>query len=205
MFSNKSKITSMCFKLIVLIVLCSFSLCIQNKIVIDTKTEKTDDNFMINQCSVEALATYIPNYSKKANITPEKGNDEVKKICPNLKFTCCKKNHLNHMANQLKTTLNFLKYRGTIMEIMLNRIGNLPPDNFKIFLKELTSDDINCYKEKERNMLELKKLRMGDNPDLLKTIEKKIYEINFSKIKMFKNFLQFQKMVKPYILSLIHI
>lgn len=180
---------------LVLIALLSAPTDASHHVVTVTKNDVT----LNNPCSSEALSTFIPDIQYGSSLFGFEGSSTIQKICPNLKYTCCSENQLTDLVDQLRSTLNFLRYRGQIIEKLFSRIEQLADETFKVFLSELSNEDIQCYDTIQNDVLDKKLSKFTKQPDILEMIEQRRKHVLYDPRKMMSSFSYLKKMITPYI------
>lgn len=191
---SKSHKTSQLIVVVFLISLFALSEASHHVVTI-TKNDVT----LNNPCSSEALSNFIPEIQYGSSLFGFEGSSTIQDICPNLKYSCCKESQLMELVDQLKHTLNFLSYRGQIIEKLFSRIEQLADETFKVFLSELTEGDIQCYDTIQNDMLDTKLSRFTKQPDILEMIEQRRKHVLYDPRKMMSSFSYLKKMITPYI------
>ena len=104
-----------------------------------------------NPCQTEVLSTYLSDINPSSKMEAKEGSDQVKDICPLLKYTCCNEYQLKKMANSLTQSFRFVNYRSDKLYGFFLLINEIQETNFKKFLINLKDSDIQCYNEKQMN------------------------------------------------------
>jgi hypothetical protein len=136
-----------------------FCLMILPQIVISSRYQLSsviDDKKYINVCQKEVLRTVIPNYKVTSDVqTGWESSFKVRNICPELLYTCCDADGLEHLFKFYNRTLQYARYRENEFKTLFDTILNITDEMFSEFLEKLSPPDVKCYmnqkKEGEKN------------------------------------------------------
>ena len=162
---------------------------------------KIDKNgvFFTNPCNTEALNNFFPEIKIESDIPAQDGSEEILNVCSNLKHTCCNNEQIQTLANQLKHSLTYMDYRYTLNEKLFKKVDQIAPETYKVFLNELSEEDIKCYNDRQLVKYEEKEKRFLDSPHLLKILQSNKDQINFNPIKTMRYFINLKNEIDTYL------
>ena len=145
---------------------------------------KQEGTVKTNVCNVAVLSSYIGQIRPDRLFTAFEASDDVTNICPSLKYSCCTHSDLNAGIDELKDAFAYMTYRIKIIESFTHQFKIMAKETFKLFLMQLTSDDIQCYNKIQKKKLDVRREILKDHPTLLAQSEKNYKTNMFNRATM---------------------
>ena len=196
MYFNSSKIA--CFKYLILLltIISTPHIILKSRFKV---TMRYHGVTLVNPCSTSMLGNFFPDVKAGSVIPAEEHLSFVTNICPNLRYSCCRVDRIKTLVHQLQQSLKYMDYQFVQIQKMLERAEFIAEESFKIFLSEMTGDDIKCYNDIQENLYNDKMERFKESPKLVKLLKQNKYTYKFSKELSLQRFLKMKSLTGPYL------
>ena len=138
------------FRIILLILLILFSSFQASNVEI-----KISKNGVIkkNHCNSELMHSFNENINPKENKAANIADEELLRICPNNKYTCCTLEDMQPMLETFKYTRDLLLFKNLMLEKLLLYFNSVALESFENFTKDFNQEQIKCTGEREYRKL----------------------------------------------------
>ena len=92
------------------------------------------------QCDNMVLGSFIPSIDQRSTTLSEPPTFKTTDMCMTIKTqSCCTDDNLQFLINQMKESLNHMRYRGKFVENLFEKVHDIAYETFDIFLNEITA------------------------------------------------------------------
>ena len=156
----------------------------------------------VNPCNDMALGALLPSVDQGNHFSGQESKEEVRQICPSLKFSCCSGEHVNTLVQELRDSFSYLRYRVQVIKKLFKKINEIAGETFNVFLNELTDADATCYNALSHKRLERYSEVFSENQSMLAALKERLEARVYDKEKMLADFRHLKTVIMPYIAEL---
>ena len=126
-----------------------------------------------NKCNVEWMHSFMPDIDPKEKKTAFFADEEMLKICPNNRFSCCSVEDMEPMLKTFKFTRELLMFKNLMLEKLLLYFNSVAKESFDKFHKSFTPEEIKCTGEIEYSRLKMYYSFIQENSETVLEMVKK--------------------------------
>ena len=126
-----------------------------------------------NKCNVEWMNTLMPDIDPKQKKVAKFADEEMLKICPNNRFSCCTVEEMAPMLYTFKFTRELLLFKNLMLEKLLLYFNSVAKESFEKFLKTFTEEQIQCTGQTEYSRLKMYYSFIQENSETVLDMVKK--------------------------------
>jgi len=156
----------------------------------------------VNPCNDLALGALLSDVEQGKPFSGHESNEDVRSMCPSLKYTCCNKPQLNLMVDELKNSFSYLNYRAKTIKKLFKRIKEIAEETFKVFLSEMTEPDIKCYNSLIDDRFKKFSDIYSENKTMIEKLNENHSTASFNSEKMILDFTHLRSLINVYLVEL---
>lgn len=107
----------------------------------------------VNKCNMELMHSFNEDIDAKEKRRADFADEELLKICPNNKYTCCSREEMQPMLERFKYTRDLLMFKNQMLEKLLLYFNSVAKESFEKFIENFSPAEIKCTGEKEYGKL----------------------------------------------------
>jgi hypothetical protein len=158
-----------------------------------------------NACNTNMLSKFFPEIEEDSLMKADEDTEAVQRICPNLKYSCCKEKQITSLTENLKKANKILDYNYKMITRVYQAINQVAEESYTLFLDELQPEDIECYTNMTENFaVALTSNMIAISSNLKKNTNMNIkygYKDEFSKPVSIEKFKKMKSLIKSFILK----